>query len=82
MRTNLRNGDYTTKKTLDDNSYRSLLKLQAERYNNQLGREYDAESGVKLLMRQNENIENGKVAIINTSVLFFVDYLGKDKVLS
>lgn len=69
------------KNKLDDNSYKSLLKAQATRYEAVLRREYDADSGLDLFRLQTENIKENKIAIINTSVLFFVDYLGKEKVL-
>ena len=69
------------KNKLDDDSYKKLLNAQASRYATELGRQYDAESGVELFEKQDKNIKNNKIALINSSVLFFIDYLGKEKVL-
>ena len=69
------------KDKLDDDGYKKLLNAQVSRYARELGRQYDAESGVELFEKQAENIKKNQIALINSSVLFFIDYLGREKVL-
>lgn len=69
------------KNLLDDGRYKSLVNVQAKKYEIILGREYDGESGIDLYQHQTVDISKNQIAIINSSVLFFIDYLGKSKVL-